>query len=70
METMGKGATLHKIWLTKQQAELCFVAEADFRPTDEELARFREEKRIFPVGTIRRYTYEHYEESFIPLLEY
>lgn len=70
METMGKGATLHKIILTKQQAELCVVAEACFRPTDEELGKFIEKKQLLLIGGARNYTYEHYEESFIPLLEY
>jgi len=70
METMGKGATLHKIILTKQQAELCVVAEACFRPTDEELGKFIEKKQLPLIGGARNYTYEHYEESFIPLLEY
>lgn len=70
METMGKGATLHKITLTKQQASFCVVAEACFRPRDEELVKFMEKKHISLVGSVRSYTYEHYEESFVPLLRY
>lgn len=70
METMGKDVTLHKIILTKQQAQLCVVAEACFRPTDEELAKFMEKKHISFVGSARSYTYEHYERSFVPLLRY
>jgi len=70
METIEKNASLHKIILTKQQAELCVVAEACFRPIDEELGKFIEKKHLSLIGSARSYTYEHYEESFIPLLEY
>jgi len=56
--------------LTKQEASLCVVAEGCFRPTDEELAKFMEKKHISFVGSKRSHTYEHYEESFIPLLRY
>lgn len=66
----GEDTTLHKIVLTKQQAELCVVAEALFSPAHKELIEFVEKMRIPMVGSLRRYTYENYEKSFVPLLEY
>jgi hypothetical protein len=66
----GEGVTLHKIVLTRQQAELCVVAEGRFRPTDEKLTEFIERMHIPDIGSYREYEYENYEKSFVPLLEY
>lgn len=71
MEIMkGEKAVLHKIVLTREQAELCVVAEADFRLTEEELTEFTERMHISLVGSKRRYNYANYEKSFVSLLEY
>ena len=71
MEIMkGEKEVLHKIVLTREQAELCVVAEADFRPTEEELTEFTERMHISLIGSKRRYNYANYEKSFVCLLEY
>ena len=56
--------------LTKQQAELCVVAEGEFRPTNKDIDEFIKKKGIRLVGSRRRFTEENYEKSFVPLLEY
>jgi len=71
MEMMkGDGIVLHKIVLNREQAELCVVAEGLFRPTEEEIAEFRERLHVPLVGSQRRYDCENYEKSFVRLLEY
>ena len=65
-----EGTVLHRIVLSKRQAELCVVAEADFRPTEEEMTEFIERMDIPVIGSRRRYNAENYENSFVPLLEY
>ena len=69
MEIMGD-LTLHKIVLDKQQAELCVVAEDDFRRTPEELAEFAERTHSSHVGSEIKYRQKNYESSFVPLTKY
>jgi len=66
----ARAGELHKIILNEQQARQCVVAEGDFRPTDEELDEFREEKGLRRIGSWRAYELDKYEGTFIPLLEY
>lgn len=71
MEIMsGEGVVLHKIVLSRQQAEQCVVAEANFRLTEEELTEYIERKHIHLVGSKIRYDHDNYEKSFVGLLEY
>jgi len=71
MEIMsGEGIVLHKIVLSRQQAERCVVAEALFRPTEEELTEFIKRMHIHLVGSKIRYDHDDYEKSFVGLLEY
>jgi len=71
MEIMsGEGTILHKIVLSRQQAEKCVVAEALFRPTEEELTEFIKRMHIHLVGSKIRYDHANYEKSFVGLLEY
>ncbi|MCJ7425409.1 hypothetical protein MUP01_14260 [Candidatus Bathyarchaeota archaeon] len=66
----GHGIVLHKIVLSRQQAEHCVVAEGCFIPTFEELSEFGKRRHMQPVGILRCYQDESYEKSFVPLLEY
>jgi hypothetical protein len=66
----GDGIVLHKVVLSRQQAERCVVAEGCFIPTYEELSEFAERKHMQPVGILRGYQDENYEKSFVPLLKY
>jgi hypothetical protein len=66
----GKKDVLHKIVLTKEQAERCVVAEANFRTTEEELNEFIESRHISIVGSKIKYNCANYEKSFVSLLEY
>ena len=66
----GEKDVLHKIVLTKEQAELCVVAEADFRPTEEEFNEFVESRHISIVGSKIKYNCANYENSFVSPLEY
>ena len=61
---------LHKIVLTKDQVRLCVVAEGSFRPSDEEMDQFIESRGIPDLGSHWEYVDEHYEQSFIPFIEY
>ena len=61
---------LHKIVLTREQAIKCVVAEADFRPTEEEITEFKIKRHINLVGSQRIYDHANYEKSFVSLLEY
>ena len=61
---------LHKIELTEEQASQCVVAEQEFRPTDEEMNEYLNRTGRRKGGSIRAYSREHYEKSFIPLLDY
>jgi hypothetical protein len=65
----GEGEVLHKIVLSRQQAKLCVVAEADPRPTEEEITEYNEGMDT-PVGSYRRYIGKTYARTFVPLLEY
>ena len=66
----GEEEVLHKIVLTREQAIECVVAEADFRPTEEEITEFVRETHIHLVGSQRNYDHANYEKSFVSLLEY
>ena len=66
----GEEEVLHKIVLTREQAIECVVAEADFRPTEEEITAFVRETHIHLVGSQRNYDHANYEKSFVSLLEY
>ena len=71
MEIMkGERDVLHKIVLTRGQAEKRVVAEADFRPTEEELVEFTKKTHTHLVGSKIRYDCANYENSFVFLLEY
>ena len=66
----GSGIVLHKIVLSRQQAEHCVVAEGCFIPTYEELSEFGKRRHMQQIGLLRCYQDENYEKSFIPLLKY
>ena len=66
----GSDIVLHKIILSKEQAQLCVVAEALFRPSDEKIKEFVKKRNIYLAGSYKKFTDENYEKSFIPLLEY
>jgi hypothetical protein len=66
----GEREVLHKIVLTRRQAENCVVAEADFLLTEEEITEFVERRHILLVGSKRKYDCANYEKSFVCLLEY
>ena len=71
MEIMGgEGNVLHKIVLNKQQAELCVVAEASFRPIENELTEFIKRKKMPLIGSLKAYQKENYKASFVCLLKY
>jgi len=64
------GKVLHRIRITKNQAKLCVVAEGFFRPNTQELDKFVKENGGDSVGSLTTYEDAHYEDSFVPLLEY
>jgi hypothetical protein len=61
---------LHKIELSEEQAQLCVVAEQDFRPNDDEMTEYLKRTGRTIVGSYHGYSRENYEDSFIPLPEY
>ena len=61
---------LHKIELSEEQAQLCVVAEQDFRPSDDEMNEYLIRTGRTRVGSNRGYSKEKYEGSFIPLPRY
>src|SRR3990170_3687366 len=61
---------LHKIRITKDQANQCVVAEGYFRPNTQELEKFIKKNGGDIVGSLTAYEEAHYEDSFVPLLEY
>ena len=66
----GSGIVLHKIVLSRQQAEHCVVAEGCFIPTHEELSEFGKRRHMQKIGLLRCYQDENYEKSFVSLVEY
>ena len=61
---------LHKIVLTREEAKKCVVAKGEFSYTNEEITEFAESKHISIVNIEEKYISEHYEKTFVSLLEY